>query len=414
MSSLFRKEAMDHQRTKLWGDVIIVQPTSYYFIVLLFLIVFIALGIFLASQSYARKETVLGFLAPEGGLANVYASRGGTVDTLYVAPGQKVVKGQRLASMRLERRVLSGSSSIEMFKASLERELSDINTRLADADVRLAKETGGLRSRLVGQQTELSSIVDEANILSGRIELARKQYDAALELVADGYTTQRTVDARQEAFLGLQQQQTSLTRQRTNLETNIKQTEGSLELLPYRFDEEKSNLRQRAEALGRQLSDQELASGYVLSAPLDGYVVGILKQEGAAVIGTAPLLVIRPESSNLVAKLLVPSRAAGLLAVGQEAKIQYDAFPYQRFGVFDGTVKAISENILSPGELEVPVPMQEAFYLVDLELESNMVELATQSVALKSGMLLKADVRLEERSLVQWVFDPILSLKGKL
>ena len=414
MNSLFRKEALDHQRARLWGDVIIVQPTSFHVIIFVFLIIFVCAGFFLASQSYARKETVQGFLAPSGGLANIYATYGGTIDAVHVEPGDLVEKGQSLASIKLDRRLPSGASSSELAEQSLRRELEDTIARLTNTDVRLAKELDGLNSRLTAQQAELQAAMSESTILKDRTALARKQRDAAVELAEQGYATQRTVDARQEALLGLRQQQTGLLRQITSLTSAIEQTEGSIDLLPLRYDEEKANLRQRKEFLDRQLSEQALATGYTLNAPIDGYVTAVLKSTGAATQANAPIVVIRPTDSDLIAKLLVPSRAAGLLKEGQSAKIQYDAFPYQRFGVFGGTIGAVAETVVAPGEMQVPVPMQEAFYVVDVDLARNTIDVAGQSIALKPGMLLTADVTLEERSLVEWLFDPILAIHGKL
>ena len=414
MSSLFRKEALDHQRARLWGDVIIVQPTSFHVIAFVFLVIFVFAGVFLASQSYARKETVQGFLAPSGGLANIYATYGGTIDAVHVSPGDRVEKGQSLASIKLDRRLPSGASSSELAEQSLRRELEDTIARLTNTDVRLAKELAGLNSRLTAQQAELQAAMSESTILKDRTALARKQYDAAVELAEQGYATQRTVDARQEALLGLRQQQTALSRQITSLTSAIEQTEGSIDFLPLRYDEEKANLRQRKEFLERQLSEQALATGYTLSAPINGYVTAVLKSTGAATQANAPIIVIRPTDSDLIAKLLVPSRAAGLLKEGQSVKIQYDAFPYQRFGVFVGTIESVAETVVAPGEMQVPVPMQEAFYVVDVELAKNTIDVAGQSIALKPGMLLTADVTLEERSLVEWLFDPILAIQGKL
>ncbi len=414
MNSLFRKEALDHQRARLWGDVIIVQPTSFHVIAFAFLIIFALAAVFLASQSYARKETVQGYLTPTGGLANVYATYGGTVDAIHVGPGDEVLKGQALASIKLERRQTSGASSTEFAQQSLRRELNDIKARLEGADARLSTELSGLNSRLSAKNSELQSALEETIILEGRTELARKQHDAAVDLAEQGYATQRTVDARHEAILSLKQQQTALSRQISSLRSEISQAENSIELVPLRYDEEKASLRQRREGLERQLSEQALASGYSLNAPIDGYVTAVLKSVGAATQANSPVVVIRPLDSELIAKLLVPSRAAGLLQVGQSAKIQYDAFPYQRFGVFGGTINSVAETIVAPGEMQVPVPMQEAFYVVDVNLNQSAIDVAGQSIALKPGMLLTAGVMLEERSLVEWIFDPILAMKGKL
>ena len=110
----------------------------------------------------------------------------------------------------------------------------------------------------------------------------------------------------------------------------------------------------------------------------------------------------------------MPSRAIGLIEKGQEAKIQYDAFPYQRFGIFSGYVTSVSETILTPADLPTPIPLQEAFYLVKVQLDSQTVSVKGSDVPLKAGMVLKADITLENRTLIEWVLDPIFSISGKL
>lgn len=414
MSGLFRQEAMEHQRARLWGDVIIVQPTSYFSLVATFLIVFICIGLFLASQSFTRKESVIGYLSPENGLSNIYADRGGAIDALFVKPGDFVTKGQTLATLALQRRLPSGASSGRELEASIGRELEDIARRFLQLDVSYREEVSALKNRLHGLKAERAGLEDEQAFIENRIELAQKQYDSALELAQKGFATQRMVDERDEALLTLKQQKSTMVREAINLDTSIGQIESNIALRPHQVEESKSALNQRKEALLRQLSEIELSTGYSLIAPQDGYVTSVLVNEGATAIPNAPVVVIRPENSPLVAKLLVPSRAAGLLQVGQKAKIQYDAFPYQRFGVFEGTVKKISSSILTPAEVQTPIPIEEAFYMVDLELGEQAVTLAGEKILLKPGMGLKANIELEQRSLVEWVFDPVLSLKGKL
>jgi membrane fusion protein len=37
-----------------------------------------------------------------------------------------------------------------------------------------------------------------------------------------------------------------------------------------------------------------------------------------------------------------------------------------------------------------------------------------QSLALRSGMLLDADVWIDRRRLIEWIFDPLLSVAGRV
>jgi membrane fusion protein len=47
-------------------------------------------------------------------------------------------------------------------------------------------------------------------------------------------------------------------------------------------------------------------------------------------------------------------------------------------------------------------------------MASQHIRAYGNTVPLQSGMLLSADIVLEQRSLLAWLFEPVLSLKGRL
>lgn len=95
--------------------------------------------------------------------------------------------------------------------------------------------------------------------------------------------------------------------------------------------------------------------------------------------------------------------------------IRYDAFPYQKFGLYEGVVEGVAKTPLLPGELlNTPVHLQEPVYRVTARLSEQGVRAYGQAIPLKSGMTLTADVELAERRLWQWLLEPIFSLKGRL
>ena len=52
-------------------------------------------------------------------------------------------------------------------------------------------------------------------------------------------------------------------------------------------------------------------------------------------------------------------------------------------------------------------------YRVTARLDSAAVQAFGQQIALKSGMTLSADIRLSQRSLLQWLLEPLYSLRGR-
>ena len=114
-----------------------------------------------------------------------------------------------------------------------------------------------------------------------------------------------------------------------------------------------------------------------------------------------------PEGSVLEAELFVPSRAIGFIDEGQEVRLLFDAFPYQRFGSFPAEIKAVSGAIMAPEESGAPFPLNEATYRVLARLDEQSLLIADSSVALQSGMKLTANIVLERRSFMDWLLEPL-------
>jgi membrane fusion protein len=78
--SLFRKEVIRTQGERLLGEVTLSQPVSYYiYCFFVFSITFVAL-LFLAFNKYSRKQTVVGFLAPDNDIIRVYPPQTGILN----------------------------------------------------------------------------------------------------------------------------------------------------------------------------------------------------------------------------------------------------------------------------------------------------------------------------------------------
>jgi membrane fusion protein len=102
--SLFRKEAVSHQSERLTGAITLAQPLSIKLTVAILVAVAIAIIIFLFNAEYSRKETVRGFLMPNKGVIKSFANQGGTIETLWVSEGDKVLKGQSLATITVQQK----------------------------------------------------------------------------------------------------------------------------------------------------------------------------------------------------------------------------------------------------------------------------------------------------------------------
>jgi hypothetical protein len=103
--------------------------------------------------------------------------------------------------------------------------------------------------------------------------------------------------------------------------------------------------------LEQERAEAEARREIVVVAPHDGTVTAIHAVPGAKADTGTPLLSIVPLASRLEAHLYAPSRAIGFVRPGQRVLLRYQAFPYQRFGHYEGVVAAVSRAALSPAEL---------------------------------------------------------------
>ena len=126
------------------------------------------------------------------------------------------------------------------------------------------------------------------------------------------------------------------------------------------------------------------------------------------------LVSVLPKRSEIKIILLVPSRAYGFIEIGQSTRICIDAFPYQRFGVYEGEVEQTSQYLILPGEVSMPIAIDEPVYRVEVDISNQSISAYGQSIPLQPGMTISADIVLEERSLLSWLFEPIISLKGRV
>src|SRR3569623_1704156 len=168
------------------------------------------------------------------------------------------------------------------------------------------------------------------------------------------------------------------------------------------------------ETLEQQLTEYESRRRVVITAPTAGTVTAILAERGQTAVPTAPLLSILPEQAVLEAQLLVPSRAIGFIEPGQRVALRYEAFPYQRYGSARGRIKEIARTLITPGEVNLPVALREPVYRVTVSLDAQHIDAYRQRLALQSGMLLDADVWLDRRRIMEWVFDPLYSVMGRV
>jgi len=413
-ASFYRREVIDARQSRLQGDVFLLQPVSIGVIGAILAAIVVLFVALLMFGEYARVERVQGYLKPTNGLVKIEAGRFGTLSTLYVDEGQAVDAGQRLARIDLTQQAGGTGSPLERSEQALDSQLASAESQIGLERQQLASEGSKLRSDQAQLRTSIAALESQLQIQRKLIESSEEVYER-LKLAAErGYVTVIAREQRyQELLAGRSEEQRltqELARQRAELARNrvrMAQLPGEAEARIARLRSEQSAIDERSANLDERRQD-------VIVSPTKGRVVAITGASlGGSVTPGRSFLTILPQNSTMVAELFVPSSAAGFVEPGQEVRILYDAFPYQRFGSFEGVVANVGGSILSPGEVTAPFEIKQPVYRVVVRLVDQSIRIRGQAIAVQPGMTLSANIVLERRSFLDWFLAPLRAVRAR-
>jgi membrane fusion protein len=414
---LFRKEALDQHRQRLHGDVLLLPKFSHTALISLLVIWLAAVFVWLIFSSYAKKETVNGWLEPPTGVVRIYPENTGIIQAVLVSEGQQVKLGDVLLSVSNDIVLGSGQQLEESLIAEFQHQenlLQDQLTRLVPA---FKEQESTLVKQIQSGKAELSLIDAQKITAKNRDALLQDRYTKYTELKKQGHVSQLELDQINEQKMAVYNQLKELERADVAQKNTISRLQSQLALLPQEKANQQSIIQEKLSELFQQKNQIIGKSTQLIKAPRDGIVNNLQAIEGQqAMLGrTTPLLTLLPENSELKAQLLVPVRSAGFLAEGQLLTLRYDAFPYQKFGMYQATIEKVSSTILLPNELlNAPLTIQEPVYRITAQLDRLAVQAYGKDFPLRPGMTLNADIKLSERSILQWLLEPIYSLQGRL
>ena len=412
--SLFRKEAVSHQSERLTGTVSLAQPLSLKLTVTLLVITAVFIIVFLFNAQYARKETVRGFLKPNKGVIKSYAVQGGIIEKLWIKEGDKVTQGQTLATIVVPQSNSQGIDLSTQLIAQLNDQLLLIADEIKQHQQLRSQETQNLNKRKQALKKERWALKSQYKLSNEKLLLLQRRQNKLSELNKKGFISTIEKERQQQSLLEAKQSKQNIARLLLQQQNDITQVTFNLTNIPQQYSLRINNLKRQQADIKRQLAQINNNHRYVIKATNAGIVTGIQVVKGESINANKPVLHIIPENSTLIAELLLPTRSAGFVAQGNIAKLRFDAFPYQRFGFITSEISQIDQTLISPNEAQLPIELREPVYRLKAQLNQQQITAYGKKFKLKSGMLFEADIMLEQRSLIQWLLEPIYSLKGRI
>ncbi len=407
---LFRSEAIDARRAPQFGEPLLPNPFAHS-VAAIGALVCLCAGVALVTLlDIPRRATVRGFIAPDLGLVRVHAPQPATLTALRVAEGDRVVAGQQLAVLvapqGTQREVDPGGAQSERF--DVQRIALDDQRRLDRAATDIERD--GLQARSSSLALEIAQLDAQLTTGAERARLAAARVVELRPLAAAGLIARHQLLQLEETALEARAAAQALQRDAVALRRELSVLEADRRVLGVRAAQHASENSIALARLARDRTETEARHEFVLRAPVAGTVTALTAQPGAAVGPTQPLLTLLPDGARLEARLLVPSRDAGLLQLGQRVSLRIDAFPFQRFGLQHGWVRSVTRSIQLPGEVDHPVTLDAPAYAVLVALDAASVSAYGRQWPLKPGLLLEADIVLERTPLYRRLLDPLRAI----
>lgn len=413
MKSLFRQEVQAEQSNRLQGEVSITQLPAFSWLAALLTVIVVLSLLFLFSAEYKRKETVFGLLQPQQGVNRLTLGQSGIVAKVWVTEGQQVKTGQPLLQLTMPHYGQGETERSQTLQQELQAMIASVALQKQQQQERHQIRLAEAQARLVLLQQQNTELAGQLQTFTERMQLNENLVRQVQQLAGSGYISQLELNRQKDTLLSLKQQVQSLKGQQLLLQSQQREQQSLLEQLPLELTSQLSLLDQQLSELRNQQTRLEHEQTVVYRASADGVVSGLRYQAGQSVQAGAVAMSIVPAEVELEAVVYVPTRAVAFIEVGQKARIRFDAFPYERFGVHQATVKAVSQAVLLPSDVP-EFALKEPGYRVILQLESQSVHAYQRELALRPDMTLNADVITGQRNLLHWLFEPVLSLKGQL
>jgi len=410
---IFRPEVYENRKFRLHGDVMITQSLPVSVMVGLLFATIVFAGGWVVTGRYARTELAPGRIVPDGALTRIVPSRAGVVTKLSVHEGDIVAAGQPLATVLVEQASADRADPTAANLGAVDNQRALVGQQIAMARRDQKYDRDRLVKNISQYYAQISSNQMQIEIQKNIVESARQSFEPLKEVVDKGFVSKFQYEAKRQAYLNQQQQLQQLESRLEELKGQLRGAQGDLEGLPDQTKGKVIEFQSSSAELTQKRIEIENGRSYVITAPVAGRVSALQVTQGATVSSNLPLMSIIDQHARMAAELFAPSRAIGFAHNGQEVRLLYDAFPYQRFGSFVGKITNISRTILAPNEVDAPLQTKEPVYRVRVALADQDIKAFGETVPLQPGMTLQANIVLDRRTFFDWLMEPINAVRNR-
>jgi membrane fusion protein len=415
LSDLFRSQAIEAKQSRWTGEVSSIRPVKVWVPVLFLTVISVFAVAFLFLGSYSRKERVSGVIVSAEGVIRVRSPESAVISAIPVRDGQEIHAGDLLVELSRERFSVAGPTS-ELVDQSLGLQREQIIRQTREQQAATLAAAKGIEDRVGRAKRDLLHIDEEMRLQEQGIASTERVVANLKPLAEDRIISDLQYQQQVTQLLDQKGRLQSLKRAREALQAEIQSAQTDLASLIAKSQAEAAGSERTRLVLEQDRLQRRSDSALQLRSPVSGTVTSLLGVIGQRVEPATLIAAIVPADATLQAVLFVPSTAIGFVRTGRRVTLRYDAFPFEKFGQYSGTVTKVSEVDVPAADLEAPtlIGKDKNLYRVRVSLDREQIEAYGSAVKLRPGLTLSADIELDRRRLVEWIFDPLFALGKKL
>jgi membrane fusion protein len=417
-STLFRTEVLNERKGSWLGPVLLAPKLSHRAIATFATLAAAGVVSLMGWGTYPRKVKVSGWVAPQGGLVQTFANQPGVITDVNVTEGAHVEKGASLLSISNELQSATLGAAGAQAATHLNARRANLVEDRRNVE-RLAEQQGrALEERIAALEASEKKIKIEIRLQGSRVSSASRTLTRQKKMLKEGVSSAEHVQTAEEGVTEQMARMQELERNLLTISRERMTVIADRADLPVKSQRELASVDRNIAMIDEQLADTASRREIFVPATVGGIVTSLQAKRGEHPDPKVPLVTIMPDGVKLEAQVFCSSRAVGFLKVGQRVLLRYEAFPYQKFGHYEGTVSSISRSAMNPSELPAQLAgvarssTNEPVYRVLVSLARETVQAYGEAVPLQPGMQVDADVVLEKRRLVEWMFEPLFTVSG--
>lgn len=332
-------------------------------------------------------------LIPADGADPIQAPVNGVLQQIRAAEGQEVESGAVIFEIRSDE-VLTWQTELHAaeddFRATEERSRRSEETYAALLEI---NEAAG---RQIAQERDFRTTY--RNTVQKFVDAAQTLYDAKLISQVENLKAQLELAAGQKD-LSISEQalnKNALERKQLETERNLRRSEEEATI---------SKLKGRIASLKLRLVNCE--SGVLsVRAPFHAMVISVAQRNPGSVVRPGlELCQLARIEGRPVADLKIPQSGLDQVAPGQTARLFFDAFPYQRYGARSAQINWVSPSAVTTGT--------ELQFHARATLDRDSFPVNGTNIPVRVGMMGEARIRVGERTLIEYVFEPLKALRER-